>query len=131
MTLRFVRDYISELSDLEMCGESSTAEEALEALAEAAPDLVLVDTALGPMDGIDFVAETQQRWPGLACLMLSGHGQQHYVERALNVGARGYVLKGDPSELPAAIRSVLRGGQYLSPNLRVPRFGNYARARAL
>lgn len=75
------------------------------------------------MDGIDFVAAAQQRWPGLACLMFSGHGQEHYVTRALNVGARGYVLKGDPSELPEAIRSVLRGGDYLSPNLRMSRFG--------
>jgi len=123
MTLRFVRDFISAMSDVEMCGESSSAEGALEILATAAPDLVLVDTALGRMNGIDFVAEAQQRWPGLACLMLSGHGQEHYVTRALNVGARGYVLKGDPTELPQAIRSVLQGGQYLSPNLPVSRYG--------
>lgn len=66
---------------------------------------------------IFFVAEVQQRWPGLPRLMLSGHAKEHYVARAQNVGARGYVLKGDPSELPQAIRSVLEGGRYLSPNL--------------
>lgn len=120
MVLDVVRDFIAAISDLQMCGVSSSAEEALEILPKAAPDLVLVDTALGRMNGIDFVAEAQQRWPGLACLMLSGHGHEHYVARALNVGARGYVLKGDPSELPDAIRFVLRGGRYLSPNLRVP-----------
>ncbi len=118
--LEVVRDFIAAISDLHMCGVSSSAEEALEILPTAAPDLVLVDTALGRMNGIDFVAEVQQRWPGLACLMLSGYGHAHYVARALNVGARGYVLKGDPSELPQAIRSVLGGGRYLSPNLVVP-----------
>lgn len=119
LTLAIVREFISVISDLQVCGESSSAEEALEILDVAAPDLVLVDTALGRMNGIDFVAEVQQRWPGLPCLMLSGHGHEHYVARALNVGARGYVLKGDPSELPQAIRSVLEGGQYLSPELPV------------
>lgn len=119
MMLEVVRDFISVMSDLQMCGEAASAEDALEILDAAAPDLVLVDTSLGRMNGIDFVAEVQQRWPGLPCLMLSGHGQEHYVARALNVGARGYVLKGDPSELPQAIRSVLGGGQYISPNLRM------------
>ncbi|MEX2471605.1 MAG: response regulator transcription factor [Gemmatimonadota bacterium] len=118
--LEIVRDFIAAIPDLQLCGVSSSAEEALETLPTATPDLVLVDTALGRMNGIDFVAEAQQRWPGLACLMLSGYGDEHYVARALNVGARGYVLKGDPSELPRAIRSVLGGGLYLSPNLRVP-----------
>lgn len=61
MTLQFVRDLISGILDLEMCGESSTAEGALEILTEAAPDLVLVDTALAHMNGIDFVAAAQQR----------------------------------------------------------------------
>ncbi len=119
MTLAVVRDFISVMSDLHMCGESSSAEAALELLDVTAPDLLLVDTALGRMNGIDFVAEVQKRWPGLPCLMLSGHGHEHYVARALNVGARGYVLKGDPSELPKAIRSVLDGGRYLSPSLLV------------
>jgi DNA-binding NarL/FixJ family response regulator len=119
LTLEVVRDFISAMSDLHMCGESSSAEEALEILDVTAPDLVLVDTALAGMNGIDFVAEVQKRWPGLPCLMLSGYGHEHYVARALNVGARGYVLKGDPSELPQAIRSVLEGGRYLSPELPV------------
>jgi DNA-binding NarL/FixJ family response regulator len=117
VTREVVRDSISVMSDLQLCGESSSAEEALEILDVTAPDLVVVDTALGGMNGIDFVAEVQKRWPGLPCLMLSGHGHEHYVARALNVGARGYVLKGDPSELPQAIRSVLEGGRYLSPEL--------------
>jgi DNA-binding NarL/FixJ family response regulator len=113
-----LRDYLGALPGFEVCGESESAEEALEKLDAAAADLVLVDTSLPHMTGIDFVGEVAARWGSLPCLMLSGHGHEGYVQRALAAGARGYVLKGDPAELPGAIREVLGGHEYVSPRLR-------------
>jgi DNA-binding NarL/FixJ family response regulator len=116
-----IRDYLGAIPGLAICGEAQSGEEALELLEEAAPDLVLVDTSLARMSGIDFVTQARERWAGIRCLMLSGHGQENYVERALDAGASGYVLKGDPAELPRAIRHVLdEGERYLSPRLRMP-----------
>lgn len=112
-----MRDYLGALAGFEVCGEAVTGEEALERLGDADADLVLVDTSLPKMSGIDLVAAVTERWRELPCLMLSGHGQETYVARALDAGARGYVLKGDPSELPKAILRVLEGGRYLSPSL--------------
>jgi DNA-binding NarL/FixJ family response regulator len=116
-----VRDFLGAVPGFEICGESTTAEDALEQLGDARPDLVIVDSSLPRMSGIDLVGEVRARWDGLPCLMLSGHGHEGYVQRAFDAGARGYVLKGDPAELPRAIREVLDGMEYLSPRLRSAR----------
>ncbi|HUG62373.1 MAG TPA: response regulator transcription factor, partial [Methylomirabilota bacterium] len=84
----------------------------------AKPDLLLVDLSLPRMNGADLIQLAQERWPDLPSLVLSGHGEAAYVTRARAAGARGYVLKGNPYELPDAIHSVLRGKEYLSVALR-------------
>jgi DNA-binding NarL/FixJ family response regulator len=113
-----VREYLESLPEFEVVGVASSGEEALERLGEGEAELVIVDNSLPGMSGIDLVAEVHQRWAELPCLMLSGHGQAAHVERALSAGALGYVLKGDPVELPEAILAVLHGSRYLSPQLR-------------
>ncbi|MGH7540353.1 MAG: response regulator [Gemmatimonadota bacterium] len=118
-----IRDYLENVPGFLVCGEAGCAEEALERIEDAAPHLILVDTALPTTSGIDVVASVRERWGDLPCLMLSGHAQFTYVERALAAGARGYVLKGEPAELPRAIRRVLEGGEYLSRSLRALRDG--------
>jgi DNA-binding NarL/FixJ family response regulator len=70
------------------------------------------------MNGIDLVSHISSTYPGLPCLMLSGHGENSYVRRALQAGARGYVLKDDSVELPTAMLTVLDGEIYLSKSVR-------------
>ena len=60
----------------------------------------------------------QQRYPGLPCLMISGRSAGHYVNRSLAAGARGYVLKDDVHDVMKGIRRVLKGGTYLSKQLK-------------
>lgn len=103
---------------LDVVGTADSGEAALDALADAAADLVLVDVSLPNMNGVELVAEIQARWPGLRCLMLSGHLEPVYAQRALAAGARGYVLKGNPAELTDAIHRVLGGEVYLSEPVR-------------
>lgn len=111
-------DFLCTASDLDLCGTAATAEDALATLDRDRPDVLLVDVSLPGMSGVDLVETVVERWPGLACMMLSGHAQPAHVDRAMNAGARGYILKGNPSEIPDAIRHVLAGGTYLSENLR-------------
>jgi DNA-binding NarL/FixJ family response regulator len=73
---------------------------------------VLVDVSLPGMNGLDFVAALQNRCPDVVCLILSGHRARWYVERARELGARGYVVKGDLPGLRSALRAVLAGGFY-------------------
>lgn len=78
-------------ADMNVCGEAATGEAALDAVTAAVPDLVLIDVSLPEMNGFELVARLHERNPGLACVMLSGHREQHHVRRTLAAGARGYI----------------------------------------
>jgi DNA-binding NarL/FixJ family response regulator len=113
-----LRDWIDELPGLSVCGAASTAETALEELPELDADLAVIDMSLPAMGGIELVAALREQRPEMRCLILSGHNERSYVERALAAGAQGYLLKGEPAEIENAITKVLSGEQYLSASLR-------------
>lgn len=115
---RALVDFLEDLPDFEVQGAASTAEDALDALNDTPVDLVLVDTRLPGISGIELVGELTRRHPELRCVMLSGHGERIYVDRAMEAGAQGYVLKGNPDEIPEAIRRAQAGDVYLSTQLR-------------
>ena len=102
--------------DIEVVGEAGDAPEAIAALAAHAPTLVLMDIGMKDVNGIELTAMLLQRAPTLAVLMLSMYDSVEYAQRAMQAGARGYVLKDAPSsEIIAALRTVASGGTYLSP----------------
>lgn len=115
-----MRDGISQLidqqADLEVCGTASSAPEALDALNNMDPGLLLVDISLPGMDGIELIKIVKKRKARLPMLVLSMHAEGLYAERAIRAGAKGYVMKHASSEtLLAAIRKVLAGKICLSP----------------
>ena len=112
-----VRGLLEREAGLAVCGEAATAAEALEHVATAEPDLVLIDVSLPDMSGIQLARILRERYPDLPLAMLSGHAEQSYVEQALEAGANGYVLKGKSDELPEAVRRLARDERYLSPGL--------------
>jgi DNA-binding NarL/FixJ family response regulator len=109
-------DFLGRDPQLELCGMSADAEEALLALPAADASVVLIDLSLPGRSGFELLADVRERW-GLPCIVLSGHRGASYVERALEAGAEGYVLKGNPREIPTAIRKVIQGEIYLSSAL--------------
>lgn len=113
-----LREFLDMAPDFHVCGVAETAEEALQDLPELDVHLLLIDVSLPGMNGIDLAEEVGSRWPELSCLMFSAHEETSYARRSLAVGARGYVLKGNPDELSGAIRQVLEGRMYVSPPLR-------------
>lgn len=102
--------------DLNVLGVAETAENALEQLAElnAKVDLVLADISLPKRSGIDLVEELHKKYPGLPCVVLSGHLSLDYVHRAMDAGARGYLIKENPRGLLEGIHRVLNGEMYIS-----------------
>lgn len=105
--------------DLELCGMAGTAQEALDAIEAAAPDLVLVDVSLPGMSGLELIERLGQTHPGLPALVVSGHHGAIYAERALAAGARGYLdKKGIATVFLDAIHRVLEGEIYLSEDVR-------------
>ncbi len=106
--------FISSLPEIEFLGALRSGEEALEFCQKVTPALILIDVSLPGISGIDLVAELKRRHPDAFCLMLSGHQEAGYIRRALDNGANGYVLKGDPFELQDAIKSIVQGKTYIS-----------------
>ncbi|TDX28461.1 response regulator receiver domain-containing protein [Modicisalibacter xianhensis] len=117
-----MRDMLSEFlateEGIDVVGVEESAEAALERLPDPLPDLFLIDMSLPGMSGIELLRQLRERRPGSCCAMLSGHGERHYVEQALDAGARGYILKGEPDELPLAIQRILAGEQFISHELQ-------------
>lgn len=118
----FVREALTMLiedeRDLEVCGMAETAAEALNAIPEVNPDLVLVDGSLPGLSGIELIEQLLILKPHQRTLMLSGHAEPVYAEQALAAGAKGYILKGDSLAILEGIRHVLGGKVYLSRPVR-------------
>ncbi|CAM3976512.1 response regulator transcription factor [Roseateles saccharophilus] len=99
----------------EVVGEAGNRAEALAQLALTAPDVVLMDVGLKDVNGIALAAEMLAARPAVKLLMFSMYDNPEYVQRALQAGARGYVLKDAPAtEIVSAIDAVAAGGTFLS-----------------
>jgi DNA-binding NarL/FixJ family response regulator len=105
-------------SDLQVCGETGHARQALEIVESSKPDLVLLDLSLGADNGIELIKDLRIRHPLVHVLVHSMHEDSVYAGRALRAGAKGYVAKSEPPEnLLQAIRDVMKGEIYLNPAL--------------
>ena len=115
---RGVAELINGEAIYEVCGEVGTLAEAYAAVSKLKPEMVIIDISLDGNNGVELMKELTYRWPNLPLLAYSMHDEQIYAERALRAGAKGYVMKQHPPEtLLEAIKSVLRGKVYLSPQM--------------
>lgn len=109
---------IDQQEDLEVCGRSSRAEDALPAIASLDPDVVIVDLSLQGSSGLSLIKDLHVRHPKLPILVLSMHDEVLFAERALRAGALGYVMKQESSNaLLGALRRVLVGEVHLSERM--------------
>jgi DNA-binding NarL/FixJ family response regulator len=113
-----LQEYIAQLPGVELCVVSANAEDALDEFDGSTPDLMLIDLSLPRMNGIDLIRELHLRQPDLRCAILSGHRSPAYVRQAMEVGAHGYLLKGDPMEIERGLQAMLAGKRYVNPDLR-------------
>jgi DNA-binding NarL/FixJ family response regulator len=106
---------IKRQRDLALCGAAGTVAETYAAVETLRPDLVLLDLWLGGGDGLDLIKSLKSRFPALLILVISFSDETVYAVRALRAGARGYVMKSQPSkEVLAAIHTVLANELYVS-----------------
>ncbi len=115
-------------SDIEVVGEASDGAEALELLAEAAVDVVIMDMVMPRMNGLEATREIKRRWPGVKILILSMYDDDAYVQQVIEAGASGYVLKRVATEdLVQAIRTVHSGASFLYPPIAAKLIDDYRR----
>jgi DNA-binding NarL/FixJ family response regulator len=101
-----------------VAGEASSAEEAIALNAQLAPDVILMDYALAGVNGISAMRDILKASPSAVVLMLSMHSEAALVQRALEAGARGYLLKSATDlDLPDAVRRAAAGARVLDPKL--------------
>ncbi len=113
-----ISQLINQAPDLIVAGEADTPHKALKCLTSIDPDLVMVDISLGDCSGIELLKDLRIHHPKLPVLVLSMHSESLYAERVLRLGARGYIMKDQATDLLIqAIRQVLAGKVYLSPDM--------------
>lgn len=115
-----LRAFLEEQTDppIEVVAEAASGEEVIEHLENARPDLILLDLSMKGMGGLETSIELKRRNAKARILVLTQHDEPVFLQRLLEAGANGYILKsarGD--ELMAAIRAVVAGGTYIDPTL--------------
>lgn len=96
----------------DVCGEASNGAEAIERAKELQPDLVILDTSMPVVDGIEAARVIRKFFPEIRILIFSVHKSKALVQEAIKAGAAGYVVKSEGQQLLNAIESVLRDGYY-------------------
>jgi DNA-binding NarL/FixJ family response regulator len=116
--VRGICQLLEQEDDFVVCGHASSAPDALSAVERHQPDLLIADVSIHGSNGIEMMKALRAHSPNLPVLFFSMHDEGIYAERALRAGARGYIMKAEPSDkVLDAIRRVLEGGLYLSEPL--------------
>jgi DNA-binding NarL/FixJ family response regulator len=113
-----LRALLEQDPNIEIAGEAGNGRDALRSIATLSPHLVLMDLTMPGTNGIEAIAEIKRRYPQVRVLVLTLHRADEYIHESLKAGADGYILKdATHDELRVAIRSVLNGKTYLSPDI--------------
>lgn len=117
---------LSQDTEIEIVGEAENGRDAVRMVASTSPDLVLTDLSMPGMNGIESIVDIKRRYPGVRVLVLTIHKTDEYIFEAMRAGADGYILKdASHDELRIAIRSVLNGKTYLSPDISAKVINGY------
>ena len=103
-------------SEYEIIATVEEGAAALDVVAALNPDILLLDVSLPDMSGFAVAEKLFRTNSPVKVIFVTAYADRSYVERAFEIGAEGYILKGNMwTELPAAMREVLAGGLYRSP----------------
>jgi DNA-binding NarL/FixJ family response regulator len=110
-----LRSLINQEPDMTVVAEADNGLQLLDFVEKLQPDVVLVDLKMPVLNGIDAAAQIHKRFPDTHTVILTMHADPAYVNKALQAGVSGYVLKEeDIGELCTTIRHVARGERYFS-----------------
>lgn len=118
--------YLETEKDLEVVGSAQDGKTTLEQIEALNPDVVLLDIEMPGMNGLNTTQIICQKFPKTKVLVLSSHDEEYYINQALKMGAKGYLLKNTAAEdLAQVIRSVHKGYFQLGPGLSEKLVGKF------
>lgn len=113
-----LKSLLDNFDDIEVVGMAEDGIEGIRYISKYKPDLVLLDLNMPKMEGLSVIGEALASNPELKILVLTMHNDEDYILSAFRSGARGYCLKfSNQDELMLAIRTVLSGKKYVSPDI--------------
>ena len=113
-----LRQIIEAQRDLAVVAEASDGDQALDSLQRGDVDVAVLDVTMPVKDGFVVAREARERRLAAALVFLTMHKDEHYLNAALDVGVRGYVVKDNATtEIVDCVRAVAAGGEYISPTL--------------
>ncbi|MGC8802392.1 MAG: response regulator [Bacteroidales bacterium] len=109
---------LSNNTDMQVVGEASDGKELLSLLERIPCDVVLMDIEMPSINGFEATRTITMQYPTTRVISLSMYGEEEYYYRMIEAGARGFLLKSSEiSEVSEAIRRVVQGGTYFSPDI--------------
>jgi len=110
--------WLDQQEQVTCCGEAGSVADARRAVAETQPDVILMDLRLGDGDGLELIAKLTRAHPMIRIVALSQFDEDVYAHRALQAGARGYLMKSEATDsVLAAIQTVTEGGIHFSERM--------------
>ena len=115
---RGLRSLLDEESNISIVGEAGDGLEAIERVEELSPDVLIMDITMPKLNGIEATRRILAGSPGCKIIVLSIHSGKRFVEKMLQAGVSGYILKDNaPEDLVKGIQAVMDGGGYLSQSI--------------
>jgi DNA-binding NarL/FixJ family response regulator len=109
---------IEDLPDIQLVAEAESGDSALAQLRHLKPDLALIDLAMPGMDGLQVLEAGLELQPELRVIIITSYNDRAYLDRALALGARAYLVKDSAADhLVACIDQVMAGNTYISPTM--------------
>jgi DNA-binding NarL/FixJ family response regulator len=113
-----LRSLLSSSPNFEIIGEAGDGREAIRQVKKFKPELILTDLSMPRMNGMEAIKEIKRESPATKILVLTVHRAEEYILATFRAGADGYLLKDSThSELLMAVKKVLSGAHYISPEI--------------
>ena len=109
---------LAEDAGAEVLAEANNGREAIDKADQYHPEIMLLDVSMPIMGGFRAARHLRQHLPELRIVLVSQYNQKVYAEEALEIGAKGYILKGSvATELGPAMKIIFDGGTFVSPGI--------------
>jgi len=113
-----IKRLLEDQPDINIVGEATSGEQALELVTEKDPDVVLMDINMPGIGGLEATRKLLQRKPKLKIIMVTMHEDDMFAQRLLKAGAMGYLTKGAKvDEILQALQAVMANQRYLCPSI--------------